>query len=127
MASLPEVAETVPVVETPNRTPVFRARRPCKTYVIGEVEVRALRDVDLDIYARGRTLIERSAATAQALERAELAIRTADRDMIAAEFQNHAAEHELDQARALLAQYGDGAEPPERGTSSRRSPAWCGG
>ncbi len=50
MASLPEFAETVQVVETANGTPVFRARGLCKTYVIGEVEVRALRDVDLDIY-----------------------------------------------------------------------------
>ncbi len=30
--------------------PVFRARRLCKTYVMGEVEVHALRDVDLDIH-----------------------------------------------------------------------------
>ncbi len=29
--------------------PVFRARQLCKTYVMGEVEVHALRDVDLDI------------------------------------------------------------------------------
>ncbi len=64
--------------------------------------------------ARTQMLVERSAATAQSLERAELAMRTADRDMIAAEFQNHAAGHELDQARALLAQYGNGGEPPER-------------
>src|SRR5690349_4749118 len=33
-------------------TPVFRARRLCKTYGAGEAEVRALRDVDLDIYER---------------------------------------------------------------------------
>jgi putative ABC transport system ATP-binding protein len=31
-------------------TPVFRARRLCKTYGAGEIAVRALRDVDLDIY-----------------------------------------------------------------------------
>ena len=36
--------------ETTIRTPVFFARRLCKTYVMGEIEVRALRDVDLDIY-----------------------------------------------------------------------------
>jgi putative ABC transport system ATP-binding protein len=30
--------------------PVFRARRLCKTYGAGEIEVRALRDVHLDIY-----------------------------------------------------------------------------
>ena len=56
--------------------------------------------------ARARTLAERGAATAQALERAELAVRLADRDMRAAEFLNHAAEHEVSQMRALLARYG---------------------
>jgi HlyD family secretion protein len=65
-------------------------------------------------YARTRTLVERGASTAQALERAELAKRVADRDLRAAEFQLHAAEHELDQARALLALYSDGEkEVPE--------------
>lgn len=63
---------------------------------------------------RTRTLVERGASTMQALERAELAKRVADRDLRAAAFQLHAAEHELDQARALLAQYSDGAkEIPE--------------
>ncbi len=57
---------------------------------------------------RTRTLFERSASTAQALERAELARRVADRDVRAAEFQLHAAEHELEQARALLARYNGG-------------------
>jgi putative ABC transport system ATP-binding protein len=32
------------------RVPVFRARDLSKTYVMGEVEVHALRDVSLDIY-----------------------------------------------------------------------------
>ena len=59
--------------------------------------------------ARTRTLVERGASTTQALERTELAMRVADRDLRAAEFQNHAAEHELEQARALLARYGNGA------------------
>ena len=64
--------------------------------------------------ARTRTLVERGAATVQALERAELAMRVADRDLRAAEFLNHAAEHELAQAKALLAQYYSGAtSPPE--------------
>ena len=57
--------------------------------------------------ARARTLVERGATTVQALERAELAMRVADRDLRAADFANHAAEHELSQAKALLAQYGD--------------------
>lgn len=63
---------------------------------------------------RTRTLSERGASPAQALERAELAKGVADRDSRAAEFQLHAAEHELDQARALLARYTDDEkEAPE--------------
>ena len=65
---------------------------------------------------RTQTLADRGAATAQALEHAELAVRLADRDLRAAEFLDHAAEHELSQMRALLARYsGDGNanEPPE--------------
>jgi putative ABC transport system ATP-binding protein len=34
------------------RAPVFHARGLCKTYQMGDVEVCALRDVDLDIYER---------------------------------------------------------------------------
>lgn len=60
--------------------------------------------------ARTRMLTERGAATVQALERADLVMRVADRDLRAAEFQNHAAEHELNQAQAVLARYRDGAE-----------------
>ncbi len=55
--------------------------------------------------ARTRTLVASGATTAQALERAELAVRVADRDLRAAEFLNHAAEHELSQMRTLLARY----------------------
>src|SRR5690349_17312938 len=36
--------------EPANPVRVFFARRLCKTYGAGEIEVRALRDVDLDIY-----------------------------------------------------------------------------
>ena len=52
--------------------------------------------------ARIRALHARGAAPLQQLERAELAERIAARDMLAAERRRHAAEHELDQARALL-------------------------
>lgn len=63
---------------------------------------------------RTRTLVERAASTTQALERAELAKRVADRDLRAAEFQLHATQHELDQTRALLAKYTDsGGSPPD--------------
>ena len=70
--------------------------------------------IDLD---RTRTLTERGASTAQALERAETAMRVAERDLRAAQFQDHAAEHELAQAKALLVQYSSGGDtPPERWT-----------
>jgi HlyD family secretion protein len=69
-------------------------------------------NVDLD---RVRTLVQRGASTTQALEHAELASRVADRDLRAAQFQDHAAEHEIQQAKALLAQYGTpSGTPPER-------------
>jgi putative ABC transport system ATP-binding protein len=38
--------------ETSPQTPVFHARGLCKTYLMGEVAVHALRDVDLDIFER---------------------------------------------------------------------------
>lgn len=64
---------------------------------------------------RTRRLAERGAAAAQALERAELAARLADRELRAAEFQDHAAEHGLSQMRAMLARYSNdtNAEPTE--------------
>lgn len=55
--------------------------------------------------ARTRSLAQRGASTTQSLERAELAARVADRELRAAQFRDHAAEHELEQARALLARY----------------------
>jgi HlyD family secretion protein len=61
--------------------------------------------------ARVRALHARGAAPLQQLERADLAERTAARDMLAADRRRHAAEHELDQARALLAS----ADAPEGG------------
>ena len=67
---------------------------------------------DLD---RIRTLTETGSSTAQALERAETAMRVANRELRAAEFQDHATEHEIEQAKALLAQYGEGGTaPPDR-------------
>jgi HlyD family secretion protein len=64
---------------------------------------------DLD---RASTLAAQGASTVQALERAELLRRVADRDLRAAEFQDHAAAHEVEQAKALLARYQDGANAP---------------
>lgn len=67
---------------------------------------------DLD---RARVLTETGAITVQALERAQTAVQLADRELGAAEFQNHAAEHDVEQAKALLAQYQNGSRnPPER-------------
>lgn len=66
---------------------------------------------DLD---RTRTLVGSGSSTVQALERAELAMRVADRDLRAAEFLDHAAEHDLAQLRALLARYqNDAGAVPE--------------
>ena len=64
---------------------------------------------------RVRTLTETGSSTQQALERAETAMRVANRELRAAEFQDHATEHEIEQAKALLAQYGErGMAPPDR-------------
>ena len=57
-------------------------------------------------FDRIRTLTETGSSTVQALERAETAMRVANRELRAAEFQDHATEHEIEQAKALLAQYG---------------------
>lgn len=72
--------------------------------------VQAKNDLD-----RTRTLTQRGVSTTQALEHDELAMRVAERDLRAAEFQDHAAEHEVEQAKALLAQYHEGGGvPPDR-------------
>jgi HlyD family secretion protein len=63
---------------------------------------------------RIRTLTESGSSTAQALERAETAMRVANRELRAAEFQDHATEHEIEQTKALLAQYGDDGISPDR-------------
>jgi HlyD family secretion protein len=61
---------------------------------------------------RTRTLVKRGVATIETLEQDELAQLVADRDMRAATFQDHAAEHEVEQAKALLALYDHSAETP---------------
>ncbi len=68
---------------------------------------------DLD---RVRTLVASGASTVQALERADTAMRLADRELHAAEFQDHATEHEVEQAKAVLAQYkrNNAGKPPDR-------------
>lgn len=66
-------------------------------------------------FDRIRMLTETGSSTAQALERADTAMRVANRELRAAEFQDHATEHEIEQAKALLAQYGEGGTaPPDR-------------
>lgn len=79
-----------------------RARAMVERAQVQAVQARA----DLE---RTRVLAVRGIAATQALERAEMTQQVADRDLRAAEFQRHAAQHELDQARALLARY-DGRE-----------------
>ncbi|QFU16509.1 efflux RND transporter periplasmic adaptor subunit [Microvirga thermotolerans] len=64
-------------------------------------------------YQRVRTLQEKGAASQQQREREELSLRLAQRDLDAARFRKHAAEHDLGQARALLRRYDD-SEPGER-------------
>jgi HlyD family secretion protein len=61
---------------------------------------KAKLDVD-----RARMLVQRGAATAESLERDQLAWQIADRDLRAAEFRNVAAAHEAEQIRALIARY----------------------
>ncbi|HLZ01060.1 MAG TPA: HlyD family efflux transporter periplasmic adaptor subunit [Bradyrhizobium sp.] len=79
----------------------------------GVERARAQSDQANSDLARTRTLAQRGAATAQALEHAELSVRLADRDLRAAEFLDHAAEHELSQMRALLARYGSNTKTDE--------------
>ncbi len=70
---------------------------------------------------RVQTLVERGVSTKQALERAELAARVTQRQLNAAEFQNHAAEHAIEQAKALLARY-DRATPASNETWNVTAP-----
>lgn len=66
---------------------------------------------------RIRPLAQSGAASTQDMEHADLALRTAERDMRAAEFQDHAAEHDVVQARSLLQEYHDGGgAAPDRWT-----------
>ncbi|MDU6749577.1 MAG: efflux RND transporter periplasmic adaptor subunit, partial [Bradyrhizobium sp.] len=50
------------------------------------------------------------AGTIQAKERAELTMRVAERDLRAAEYVDHATQHELGQLRAMLARYGSNTD-----------------
>ncbi len=54
---------------------------------------------------RIRTLQQRGVSTIQQLEREELSLRFAERDLQAAELRKHAAEHELNQAQVALQRY----------------------
>ena len=62
---------------------------------------------------RIRMLHQRGVASVQQLEREELSLRIAERDVQAAELRMHASRHEVDQARALLRRY-DESNPGER-------------
>ena len=96
--------------EAEERLGTAEAARERSKATVERVQVQADQaKTDLD---RARTLVAGGAATVQALERAELAQRIADRDLRAAAFQDHATSHEVDQAKALLARYQDGADAP---------------
>lgn len=62
---------------------------------------------------RVRTLRQNGIASAQQLEREELALRLAQRDREAADLRRQAAEHDVAQATVLLARYGD-TDPVDR-------------
>jgi HlyD family secretion protein len=85
------------------------ARERTKAVVERAQAQAAQAKADLD---RTRTLSQRAVASPQALEHAELAMRVAERDLRAAEFQDHAAEHEAEQAKALLSRYRDSGDAP---------------
>jgi len=55
--------------------------------------------------ARARELLKRGVTTVKAVEQTELAHHVADRELSAAKFQYEAAEHGVEQAKALLALY----------------------
>ena len=96
--------------EAEERLGVTEALRERTKATVGRAQAQANQaKIDLD---RTRTLAAQGASTVQAQERAELAWRVADRDLRAAEFQDHAASHELDQTRALLARYQASADAP---------------
>lgn len=57
---------------------------------------------------RVQTLVQRGVSAKQALERAETTARVTDRQLSGAEFQSHAAEHAVAQAKALLQRYDQG-------------------
>jgi HlyD family secretion protein len=55
-----------------------------------------------------QTLAQRGVSAKQALERAETTARVTERQLSGAEFQSHAAEHAVAQAKALLQRYDQG-------------------
>jgi HlyD family secretion protein len=72
--------------------------------VRGEAETEA---------ARARTLRQTGVMAVQQSERVELAALVAERELGAAEMRHHAAEHALDQARAVLRRF-DSPDPAEK-------------
>ncbi len=62
---------------------------------------------------RARTLRQSGTIAEQQFERAELAALVAERELHAAEMRQHAAEHALDQTRALLRRF-DSPDPAEK-------------
>ena len=63
--------------------------------------------------ARARTLRQSGVMAVQQFERVELAALVAERELGAAEMRQHAAEHALDQARAVLRRF-DSPDPAEK-------------
>ncbi|MHA1518170.1 MAG: efflux RND transporter periplasmic adaptor subunit [Alphaproteobacteria bacterium] len=70
---------------------------------------QSIRDLE-----RARELLKRGVSTVKAVEQAELAHHVADRELSAAKFQYDAAQHAVEQAKALLALYDRSTgTPPE--------------
>ena len=72
----------------------------------------AFRDQARADYERQKKLAQDKFVAEAAREQAFLALRTAERNVDAAEFSRHAAEHDLQQARAALARYESGEPGP---------------
>ena len=99
--------------ETQERLGAAEANRERTQAAVQRAQAQSVQAIaDLD---RVRTLVQRGASTTQALEHSELAARVAERDLRAAEFMDHAAEHEVQQAKALLARHDTNpTSPPEQ-------------
>lgn len=91
--------------ETEHRLEMAEATRERTKALVERAKVQAQQaKADLD---RARKLAQSGSGTVQTLERAETGTRVAERDLRAAEFQDIATAHEIEQGKALLERYAD--------------------